>query len=190
MDITQFRDRFGDVPQKGDLTLLCPLLDDPTEKVSAQAGTAGGPHSRRAPVQAAAGSEQPLLATLQRWWWQQACHCTGVTPVADIRYQRKLIALTLVAVLQIFVFFPDAAKVGVKDIKVGTTSRSTCHTPGRCGSTCRGKFKWCGSNRPGKAARASVCIGCVEPQNSAHSRQPEVCVASAKWASARHALLW
>ncbi|WIA09213.1 hypothetical protein OEZ86_011797 [Tetradesmus obliquus] len=49
ISLDQFRDRFGDVPQKGDLTLLCPLMDDPTEKI--------------------------------------------------------------------FVFFPDAAKVGVKDIK-------------------------------------------------------------------------
>ncbi|KAF6266494.1 RNA polymerase Rpb5, C-terminal domain-containing protein [Scenedesmus sp. NREL 46B-D3] len=47
--LDKFRDRFHDVPQKGDLTLLCPLMDDPTEKI--------------------------------------------------------------------FVFFPDAAKVGVKDIK-------------------------------------------------------------------------
>eukprot|EP00878_Enallax_costatus_P002337 GHUV01002513.1.p1 GENE.GHUV01002513.1~~GHUV01002513.1.p1 ORF type:complete len:203 (+),score=55.42 GHUV01002513.1:403-1011(+) len=49
MTLEGFRDKFGDVPQKGDLTLLCPLLDDPTDKI--------------------------------------------------------------------FVFFPDAAKVGVKDIK-------------------------------------------------------------------------
>lgn len=33
MTLEAFRDKFGDVPQKGDLTLLCPLLDDPTDKV-------------------------------------------------------------------------------------------------------------------------------------------------------------
>jgi hypothetical protein len=33
MSLDEFRDRFGEVPQKGDLTLLCPLMDDPTEKV-------------------------------------------------------------------------------------------------------------------------------------------------------------
>jgi hypothetical protein len=33
LDLNAFRDRFGDVPQKGELTLLCPLKEDPTEKV-------------------------------------------------------------------------------------------------------------------------------------------------------------
>ena len=34
MDINMFRERFGDVPQRGDLYLLCPLLEDPTDKAS------------------------------------------------------------------------------------------------------------------------------------------------------------
>lgn len=33
LDLNTFRERFGDVPQKSELTLLCPLKEDPTEKV-------------------------------------------------------------------------------------------------------------------------------------------------------------
>lgn len=33
LDLNAFRERFGDVPQKSELTLLCPLKEDPTEKV-------------------------------------------------------------------------------------------------------------------------------------------------------------
>eukprot|EP00775_Hariotina_reticulata_P001736 gene1736-2077_t len=33
MDINTFREKFGDVPQRGDLYLLCPLLEDPTDKM-------------------------------------------------------------------------------------------------------------------------------------------------------------
>lgn len=33
LDLSMFRERFGDVPQKSELTLLCPLKEDPTEKV-------------------------------------------------------------------------------------------------------------------------------------------------------------
>jgi len=33
LDLAAFRERFSDTPQKGDLTLLCPLKEDPTEKV-------------------------------------------------------------------------------------------------------------------------------------------------------------
>jgi len=37
MDINMFRERFGDVPQRGDLYFLCPLLEDPTDKASVTA---------------------------------------------------------------------------------------------------------------------------------------------------------
>lgn len=33
LDLNMFRERFGDVPQKSELTLLCPLKEDPTEKI-------------------------------------------------------------------------------------------------------------------------------------------------------------
>jgi hypothetical protein len=44
ISLDDFRQKFGDVPQKGDLTLLCPLMDDPTEKVGS--GSSSG-HCRR-----------------------------------------------------------------------------------------------------------------------------------------------
>jgi hypothetical protein len=53
MNLDTFRDRFGDVPQKGDLTLLCPLMDDPTEKV------------RHATAAAAAEQQQMQRSILQ-----------------------------------------------------------------------------------------------------------------------------
>jgi RNA polymerase Rpb5, N-terminal domain len=37
-DLASFRSRFGDVPQKNDLTLLCPSKKDPTDRVR-QGGT-------------------------------------------------------------------------------------------------------------------------------------------------------
>jgi hypothetical protein len=48
ISLDDFRGKFGDVPQKGDLTLLCPLMDDPTEKVGSCSSSSSSSINRAA----------------------------------------------------------------------------------------------------------------------------------------------
>ena len=72
-----FRDRFGEVPRKDDLTILVPRQDDPTEQV--------------------------------RYWSHH------VVALADDG-RRPMVPCVC---MQIFVFYPEEVKVGVKTIKAG-----------------------------------------------------------------------
>ena len=136
LDLNAFRDRFGDVPQKGELTLLCPLKEDPTEKVRSCVSCSSCNHSVgvaavSGPLQLSAGGAVQPAHRAGGWllicfalpgssihagrtlpWVPYAVHGRFSMPMTCSRCS------ALFNHVQIFVFFPDAAKVGVKDIKV------------------------------------------------------------------------
>lgn len=73
LDLNTFRERFGDVPQKSELTLLCPLKEDPTEKVGVSLlppWCAAGPHML--------GGDLP--SSLRMWVWRPGLVCSRFRP--------------------------------------------------------------------------------------------------------------
>jgi hypothetical protein len=92
-----FRETFGDHPRKEDLTILLPKVDDPTEQVRA-VQYAAAHHQQFAQCQAAA------RGTCRVWHVALAV--------------RSFATSSPCCAAQIFVFFPEEVKVGVKTIKV------------------------------------------------------------------------
>lgn len=74
LDLAAFRQRFGDTPQKGELTLLCPLKEDPTEKVG---------WSPSAPDDAI-----DIAGFAWRWLVKQQSNSSG--PVIDLSQPKQL----------------------------------------------------------------------------------------------------
>jgi hypothetical protein len=150
ISLDDFRIKFTDMPQKNDLTLLCPLMDDPTEKVGAL-----GSSSSATAVQHHSCKQCHLPGAC--WLCRECCSTmmtkheisavlTALVQELAVLQQVKASAVaaphTMIAAVarctanvlhlhhavQIFVFFPDAAKVGVKEIKVrmGSSCHVTC----------------------------------------------------------------
>jgi hypothetical protein len=151
ISLDDFRQKFGDVPQKGDLTLLCPLMDDPTEKVGSCSSSSSSSHRRHSSssvvsfLQAVGKLVVPQMlqhvdaqlcniscAGVAGETWMPAAaagehgHVAGLQTVLK-QWQHLMPTCVSAHAVQIFVFFPDAAKVGVKDIKVSMSS--SCHMP-------------------------------------------------------------